>query len=294
LALGTIYLDTESGDLYASVKYSEKYSDDQPRDPDGKWSGGGGSEDTGGGGKEPKEGDGTKPVAGFSAGVKSSNDDKAVQATKDAWFGASPFSADKFGGDKKAAVDAAISAAGPMQKQLGEAGKAIGAKLGLTFKDPGVKTDRARIDEKVELRGGVEKVTDLARGGFVVDTPQQAAAIAGELAKHGFEIAEENWNPTKLGYADKALQIRGPNGLIGEVQIVERAMYEAKNNGGGHAAYKEFQKEKDPEKQAALVEKQRGIYGKVLAGYGADWRSALKLDQQKRLSVVAGGRGKRA
>lgn len=288
---GALYVDAKSGDIYECIKYSE----DQPRDEDGRWSGGaggeGGSSDSGG--KEPKEGDGNKPVAGFSAGVKARNDDEKVQAAKDGWYAASPFSADRFGGDKKAAMDAALKAAAPMQKQLGDAGRAIGAKLGLEFHDPGVKTDRARIDEKIEQRGGTERVTDLSRGGFEIETPHQAAAIAAELAAHGFEVAEENWNLTKLGYVDKALQIRGPNGLIGEVQIVEKGMYEAKNQGGGHATFKQWQKETDPAKRAALEEKQRGIYGKVTSGYGADWRAALNLPK-KHLSVVAGGRGKRA
>jgi hypothetical protein len=289
MAPGTIYLDTESGDVYSSIKYS----DDQPRDDDGKWSsGGGGGGDTGGGGKEPKEGDGSKPVAGFSAGVKAKNDNEAVDKAKADWFQASPFRADKFGGDKKAAMDAAVKAAPAEQKMLGDVGRAVAEKRGIEFQDPGVKTDRARIDEKIEQRKGVERVTDLARGGFVVDTPEQAKGIAEEFAKAGFEVAEEPWKPTDLGYADKALQLRGSSGLVAEVQIVERGMYNAKNKEGGHAAYKEQQKiekefgKNDPRYQA-LSDKQRGIYGKVTDSYSSDWREALKLGPKKHFSAAA-------
>jgi hypothetical protein len=132
-------------------------------------------------------------------------------------------------------------------------------------------------------------VTDLARGGFVIDTPKQGEALAAEFAKAGLEVAEEPYKPTPAGYADKALQIRSPNGLIGEIQIVERGMYEAKNNGGGHATYKEQQKvdpKTDPERFKELGDKMRAIYGKVTDSYGAEWRAALGLSAKKQLSAV--------
>jgi hypothetical protein len=272
-APGTIYIDAVSGEVYECVRYSE----DQPRDDDGRWSGGGGSGDTSGGGKEPKEGDGTKPVAGFSAGVKASNDGGKVDAVKSEWYKASPF---------KGNIDGAMKASHDTQAKLGPALKEIGAKLGIKYADPGVKTDRARIDQKVIDRGGAEKVTDLARGSLYITSPKQAADIARELGKH-FEVAEEPFKVTPAGYADKAIQFRDANGLVGEVQLLEPKMAEAKEQ--GHPYYEQQRalqnpKTTDAARNAELLAAQQKIYGAVTDSYSGEWRDALGLKKMPSLA----------
>jgi hypothetical protein len=74
---------------------------------------------------------------------------------------------------------------------------------GVEFKSPGVKSNRDQIMEKLELKGGAEKVTDLARGSFLVNDPGQVAPLVEALAKQ-FGVAEEDWRTTPFGYGDKA------------------------------------------------------------------------------------------
>jgi hypothetical protein len=233
----------------------ERYSDDEPRDESGKWTDGG----DGGGGE-------SKPVAGFEPGVKASGA-AAADSMKAEWFGKSPFKGD---------LPGALAAARETQRSLGDVGRQIARELGVKFEDPGVKTDRRRIDEKVIQRGGVEKVTDLARGGFVVTRPGQADEIAKKLAEH-FEVADESWKPTPTGYVDRALQFRAPNGLIGEVQVLEKNMADAKFNRGGHDFYKEMQRaDRNSPAFAAAVQKQRDLYAGVFATLAPEWQEALK------------------
>jgi hypothetical protein len=275
---GTVYVDTASGDVYECIKYDP----DQPRDEDGKWSGGdgnGGGSTEGGGGKEPKESDG-KPVAGFSAGVKAQNSNTHVDAVKGEWYKASPF---------KGNIEGAMKASHDTQAKLGPVLKSLGAELGIKYADPGVKTNRERIDQKVIDRGGAEKVTDLARGSLYITSPKQAADIARELGKH-FEVAEEPFKVTPAGYADKAIQFRDSNGLVGEVQLLEPKMAEAKEK--GHPLYEEQRALKNPKttdaaRNAELLAAQQKIYGAVTDSYSREWREALGLKGML-LSVVRG------
>ena len=79
-----------------------------------------------------------------------------------------------------------------------------------------------RIQEKADERGKVHRVSDLFRGGFNIDRPEQADQIAKALAKE-YGTANENWKTTDVGYTDKAVSIRDKNGMVGEVRLSRRA-----------------------------------------------------------------------
>jgi hypothetical protein len=259
------HLKRDINDIVIVVRWDESQ---HPRVPAGSPEGGQFGEGGGGGGGaalSPSAAD--KPVAGFSAGVSARGNTGAKQRINE-WFSDSPF---------KGNIHAAMAAAPTAQHELGQVGNAISKSLGVEFKNPGVKTDTKRINEKVELRGGVEKVTDLARATFLVDTPEQADKIAAELGKH-VEVAVEDWKVTPVNYADRALQIRFKNGLIGEVQILTPAMAKAKIE--GHKLYMQ-QRSLDPVKNKAqydsLGAQQRAIYGAVLDDYSPAWKAALGI-----------------
>lgn len=256
---GAVYLDRSTGDLYQSREFCQ--------DPEtGLLCGSepsGGSSSSGGGGKG-----GGKPVEGFSAGEKAAGGKAEIDKVKQDWFKASPFK-----GDTEAAMDAAKVG----QDQLAAVGEAIAKKLGVKFNNPGPKTNMARIQQKANERGGIEKVSDLFRGGFEIDKPEQAAGIVAAIKKE-FEVANEDWKLTKVNYTDKALQIRAPNGIVGEVQILEKKMSAAKKE--GHKLY-EQQRVLDPVKDKAaydaLGKQMTDLYGAVLGGYSPEWRAALGL-----------------
>lgn len=214
-------------------------------------------------------------AAKFSPGVKAANNDETARLVKESWVAASPYKGEK--------LDAAVAAASAAQDQLGKVGPQIAKKLGLPeFKNPGIKKDRERIEQKYRDRGNnAARVTDLVRATFIVERPEQADEIADALGQH-FEVIAENWKVTPVKYSDKALLVRFDNGMIGEVQVMDRKMADAKSpdKGGGHDLYK-AQRSLDPVKDAtryaALTAQQVALYGAVLASYDYAWKAALGI-----------------
>jgi hypothetical protein len=200
-----------------------------------------------------------------------------AKAVKDAWIKASPIKT----------IDDVKRLAAAGQGQLGDVGRTIGTKLGLEFKDPGPKTKSesgvARVQFKAQQRGGnLAAVTDIARATFLIDHPEQAEQIINELGKH-FEVAAEPWKRTSMGYADRSANVRLPNGMIAEIQMMHPDMAWAKsdNGGGGHGLYVTARtaaadgEQPNPAKYDEAVAKQRQLYGKTLAALPPDWKGTM-------------------
>jgi len=227
----------------------------QPRDEHGRWSDGGGSDDA-------------AAVPDYKPGVRGRGTVE-VERKRDAWVAASPIKT----------IDDVVRAAPIAQKNFAKAGRRIADELGITFKDPGPKTSSAKGIERtkqkiVERKGVTARVTDTARGAFVLTSPDQADAVIAKLART-HEVLAEPWRTVKDShYTDRALLFRDrATGLIGEVQITEPRMLEAKTKGGGHELYEaaRVMKDDDPGK-AGLNAKMQALYGAVLDGYnGTDW-----------------------
>jgi len=157
---------------------------------------------------------------------------------------------------------------------------------GLTFVNPGVKLDRDRIRDKANKRGGIEKVTDLTRGSFLVDHPNTAGRITKELGKH-FAVADEDWFQRPEGYGDKALQLRFPSGMIGEMQILHPAMYKAKM-GEGHRLYNQTKAPGiSPQRKKHLTEQMINVYRQAVSRYSPAWRKAFGITMPGRLALKA-------
>jgi len=184
-------------------------------------------------------------------------------------------------------IDDVKRGAADAQKMLGDAGREIATELGLTFKDPGPKTKSASgvqrvLDKAAERGGNLAAVTDTARGTFIVDHPEQTDQIIAELGKR-FQVAPEPFKVTDMNYVDRAVNVRLPNGVIAEVQMLHPAMALAKSpdGGGGHDLYKISREaapdgvKPDPVKFADAMAKQRALYGKVYDDLPADWKAAV-------------------
>jgi len=231
---------------------------EHPRDDHGRWT------DSGGGDDAPAA------VPGYKPGVKGRGKVE-VERTRGEWVKESPIKT----------IDHVIAAAPIAQKALGEAGRKIAADLGIEFKDPGPKTKSpegiARTKQKIaERKGLTARVTDTARGAFILTKPEQADEVIRKLAQT-HEVLAEPWRTIEdTHYTDRALLVRDrATGLIGEVQITEPAMAEAKKI--GHSLYEQSRSLPDDAahkaEKDALVAQQRAIYGKVLDGYkGTDWQ----------------------
>lgn len=136
-------------------------------------------------------------------------------------------------------ADDAVSLAKTNQQILGRSGSSIAKKLGVKFKNPGIKgeLDRGkRMAEKAQAKGGIRALSDITRGGFAVQTVQQADQVVEELAKK-YRVIDEGFTVTDLGYFDRKLMIVNKNGQLGEVQIWAEPLFSAKIEKGGQDLY---------------------------------------------------------
>ncbi|MBT1509442.1 hypothetical protein KIP88_02910 [Bradyrhizobium sp. SRL28] len=207
-------------------------------------------------------------IAGYRPGVRGRGDVE-VKARRADWVA----------GSSVKTIDDVIRAAPIAQKSFAEAGRKIAADMGIKFKDPGPKTSSAKgIDrtlQKIAERAPdpAARVTDTARGAFILTHPDQADEVIRRLGRT-HEVLAEPWRTIPgSNYTDRALLFRDrQTGLIGEVQITETKMLDAKTNRGGHEMYEKARvMPKGPEKDA-LDAKMQALYGGVLDSYkGTDW-----------------------
>ena len=149
-------------------------------------------------------------------------------------------------------ADDAVDLAKTNQQILGRSGSSIAKKLGIKFKNPGIKgeADRGkRMAEKAQKKGGIRALSDITRGGFAVQTVQQADQVVEELAKK-YRVIDEGFTVTDLGYFDRKLMIINKNGQLGEVQIWAEPLFSAKIEKGGQDLYTVFRGKKPDEMDA--------------------------------------------
>lgn len=231
----------------------KKYSPDQPRTEDGKWT------DVGGGSSDR--------VGIVASGMQAAKDKRAEWAAQ----------------AKNQTIEQIIVAAPANQARLAATGAEIAAATGATFKNPDVKTKNerglSRFKEKVAQGRAPANVVDIVRGGFAASTPEQARAIVAELAKR-FPTIDEGWRMNEYNYFDRAALVRFPDGMIGEVQIMEPRLASAKSDkaggGGGHAMYVTARSlpEGNPTK-VALVQQMKNLYGRAYEALSPSWKAEL-------------------
>lgn len=154
-----------------------------------------------------------------------------------------------------------------LQDDLVATGARIQADLGVTFKNPGIK-ELATSQEKMVRRKykDTRQLTDVVRGGFLVNTAKQADEVVAKLAE-SYKVIDEGWQITNDGYFDRKVAVVFNDGTVGEVQIWSPKVFEAKTKkGGGHDLYTKARSETDADKHKALVDEMRKLYAKALRG----------------------------
>ena len=196
-------------------------------------------------------------------------------------------------------IDQVIERVPGNQARLAEAGRRIAVMAGVKrtdFKNPGGKTQKkdkttgkfdnyneegiARYLVKAGEKGrGLGGVADATRIGFLIDTPSQKDKIVSELRKQFPAVVDEGWARNYWGYYDAKAYVQHPDGMLGEVQIMQRDLARAKSSdgpgaGGGHKIYDEF-REKDPTsaEYKDAVKRSRVIYQRAADKAGEPWRS---------------------
>jgi hypothetical protein len=165
------------------------------------------------------------------------------------------------------------------QKKLAEvAANAVKDMPGVEWVDPGWKgaTEKGlkRLAEKVE-RSRKGRVSDAARGGFMVNDPNNADEVMDKLAEY-FEVADEGWQVTPEGYFDRKAMVRFPDGMMAEIQFWEPSMWKAKEKEGGHIAYENARSLPvgHPERVKYLKQMQE-LYGNVNSNLPTAWNPVL-------------------
>lgn len=257
----TLFLKSEEPTVRKSdFEQFRKYSEDQPRDDSGKWTDGGG--------------DSRAP------GIKAKGQ-KAAESMRAKW-------------SKEAThqtPEAMIAAAPANQIAMANIMSEVAAESGAEFKDPGskVKSEKgvARFMEKITGKNAAGEVTgksrdpsnvvDIIRAGFIVDSPEQAKAVMDGIAKR-MPVIDEDWRMNEYKYFDRSAIVRMPDGMMGEVQVMERGLAHAKSEsgGGGHNLYVMARKlpDGDPTK-IRLTEMQRSLYGRAYDALSASWKHEM-------------------
>jgi hypothetical protein len=168
-------------------------------------------------------------------------------------------------GQRGASLDELIGRANENQAQLAAIGDDLASEHGIEFKNPGIK-ETGRIRSKIENEGyaDVDELKDLSRGAFIIDTPEQANALAAQLASQ-FQTYDKGWVELDSGYFDRKLIVAFPNGGVGEIQIVPRTVWDAKT-GGLNGLYKRLRASTNALEIADLMADQQAGYAAALEG----------------------------
>ncbi|WP_259667253.1 hypothetical protein [Rhizobium lentis] len=157
------------------------------------------------------------------------------------------------------------------QASLDAAGRALQEEVGVRWKNPGIKSKETAA-EKMVRKGyrDTRPMTDVVRGGFMVDTPAQADKVAEKLAQQ-FTILDEGWKTNIAGYVDRKILVKFEDGTVGEVQIWPQAILDAKSS-GGHKLYEQMrQLPMNSPDYSRLLEKQVELYSAAALKLGSDW-----------------------
>lgn len=149
---------------------------------------------------------------------------------------------------------------------------------------------RAEDKVKSDYNGDWSRLTDTVRATIAVDSKEELDNVLGKIKESGAVVREKDRieNPLNSGYRDMNLNVRLPNGIIGEVQLHLKPMLEAKNT-EGHKLYEDYRKiyvehganedewpQEVHDRLNELVTKQKEIYD---AAWNRAMNKILKIDK---------------
>lgn len=172
-------------------------------------------------------------------------------------------------------LDEIYAVAPAHQARLNAAGEAIAAATGATYKAAKIKL-RETAETKMVRKGyaSANDMTDIVRGGFMVQTPAQADRVVADLGS-AFEVLDEKWTVNGRGYFDRKVLVRFEDGTIGEVQMWEPHVLAAKE-GAGTPLYNQW-RALDPSSPEALAleARQKELYSAALRGASPEWAAIV-------------------
>ena len=148
--------------------------------------------------------------------------------------------------------------------------------------------ERGTVEKKIERKGYADasSVTDVVRGTLVV---ADVTKLEGTLEKmrEEMDVMFEGANRTPLGYVDARAMPRFKNGLLGEIQINEPNMVEAKDKGypelglrPGHKVFEEYrvlsEAEQNTTRGLQLLLESRAIYDEAINRMPRAWQNYMR------------------
>lgn len=160
--------------------------------------------------------------------------------------------------------------------ELDALGTEIAARTGARYGPTPLK-DRAKAQEKMARKGytSTAQLTDIVRGGFLVEKPEQAEQIVLELARR-WRTLDEGWSFYANGYFDRKVLVQFPDQTIGEIQLWEPNLLSAKQGPNGHALYEKSRSLPDGDPQRLQLDAlQKQAYDAAFDAIDASWASVL-------------------
>ena len=161
------------------------------------------------------------------------------------------------------------------QDRLATVGKEIAIETGASFKNPGIKKKETAAEKMIRKRyKSTKQLADLVRAGFLVETPDQAQRVVNMLAQ-AFKVLDEGWAITPHGYFDRKVMVQFADGTIGEVQIWEPNLFDAKFKRGGTELYTASRSAPPGPERQALEDEMTKLYSDVLEGLDPSWLATV-------------------
>ncbi|MCA0279597.1 MAG: hypothetical protein LCH86_26700 [Proteobacteria bacterium] len=170
-------------------------------------------------------------------------------------------------------LDELYAVVGKRQAELVAAGSEVAEATGSTFVNSGFK-DKEKAAVKIARKGydDASYLTDVVRAGFVVETPAQADEVVAKLAER-YDVLDEGWKKKTNGYFDRKVILRFDDGTVGEVQLWESNLRDAKF-GRGEELYN-LTRKLDPtsEEFLKLEKEEKALYLAARVAAGETWSS---------------------
>jgi hypothetical protein len=183
-------------------------------------------------------------------------------------------------------VDEIYAIADESQSYIATIGAEIESDLGVIFKNPGLKDiDAAREKMQRKSYAASNQMTDISRGGFIINKAEDADAIVARFGRDA-EILDEGWNFTPAGYFDRKILVRTPNGIVSEIQIWSPKVLAAKQK-TGHKLYTKMRESKDPAEIESLSIQMRELYANALRSEDQSFRSLSGIDNLPKVASNA-------
>jgi len=135
------------------------------------------------------------------------------------------------------------------QVDLNEIAADISENIGIEYKHAPARHSESAAGEKSrsstarkvkeKYYGNAEKLTDIVRGTFILESPSDVEAIVDQLGDRLAGV-DEGWAITDTGYFDRKILVQFDNGQIGELQLVTKNIIEAKEGVGLHDIYSDW------------------------------------------------------